>query len=133
MYFCTSAGSTPDGNMKPIMKVVSATLRKPSCSRTWKVRPHTLVAGTSRARPIHALVAAGLLVGLERARADLGNLARRVELALVVGGRPDAEFVVEALGTEMPVLVRDPFLQTAMRLNDELGHRRLLGRAVVVA
>ena len=39
-------------------------------------------------------------------------------------GRTDqlAKLVVEALGGEISLLVRDPFLQAEVRLDDELGH-----------
>ena len=74
MYFSTSAGSTPSGNMKAIMNDASTTLRKPSCSSTWNDSPQTLTAGRSRptrdidARPDRA------------AEAELDLLARHVRL-----------------------------------------------------
>src|SRR5262249_28344185 len=62
------------------------------------------------------LVAAGLLVGLESTRANFDELAGRVDLLFTIGGRPDAELVIQSLVAEVAILVRDPLLQTTVRL-----------------
>jgi hypothetical protein len=71
---------------------------------------------------LDALVAAALPIGLERARADLGNRAGGIELLLARRRQPMAELVIEPFRAEVAFLVGNPFLQPPVRLDDEPGH-----------
>ena len=82
---------------------------------------HGPVAGAGNVG-LGALVATGALVGFERAGEQIGHLAGAVELLRLAGRGTEGEFIVEALVAEIPLLVRDPFLQPAMRLDDEFLH-----------
>src|SRR6185437_193330 len=76
---------------------------------------------------LHALVAAGLLVGFEGAGAQLGNHARGIHELAALRRRAREEFIIEPLVAEITLVVRDPLLKPPMRLNDELGHVSSVG------
>jgi hypothetical protein len=73
---------------------------------------HSPVAGTSDVR------LPALLDALERSGFSLGDVMRPAARADEL-----AELVVEPLVSEVALLLRDPLLQTKMRLDDELEHR----------
>ena len=77
-------------------------------------------------RPVAGAGDVGLAALLDRLEgADLAALG---VVGAAAGADQLAELVVEALGAEVALLLGDPFLQTEVRLDDELAAHRLLSK-----